>query len=101
MRILMILSLTLLLGACTAPENPSFNKLEKVKFNSLSIKKPYSVTLKADAVFNNPNALGAQISAMDFDVYINQKKTTHIRQDVSVKVSAQSDFTLPIICTIP
>lgn len=99
--ILLATSLLLLFGACSEPQNPTFNNIKNVKFNSLSIKKPYSVTLNADAEFNNPNAIGAEISAMDFDVFINGIKTTHVTQDVSAKVSAQSDFTLPIICKIP
>ncbi len=101
MRYLLVFCAALLLGSCTAPEKPTFKKVENIKFNSLSIKKPYSVKLNADAVFNNPNAIGAQIKAMDFDVFINGKKTTHIKQDVSTKMPAKSDFTLPIICSVP
>ena len=101
MKYPLILAITLLLVACTKPEKPTFKKLENIKFNSLSIKKPYSVKLNADAIFNNPNSVGAKITAMDFDVFINGIKTTHIKQDVATKILAQSDFTLPIICTVP
>ena len=101
MRFLIVISLAFLLGACSSPEKPSFRKLENVKFNSLSIKKPYSVKLNADAVFYNSNALGAQITSMDFDVFINGKKSTHIKQDVIAHMPPYSDFTLPIVCSIP
>lgn len=100
MRYLLVLSLTFMLGACSKPENPTFKKLENISFNSLSIQKPYSVKLNADAIFHNPNSLGVQIKAADFDVFINGIKTTHIKQDVSVKMPAQSDFTLPIVCSV-
>lgn len=101
MRYILILFIGLTLGACSAPEKPIFKKIENISFNSLTLKKPYSVKLNADAVFNNPNALGAQIKAMDFDVYINGDKTTHIKQEVSAKMPAKSDFSLPIVCSVP
>ena len=100
MRYFFVFFAVLFLVACSKPEKPIFKKVENITFNSLSIKKPYSVKLNADAIFNNPNALGAQIKAMDFDVYINGKKTNHIEQKVSTKMPANSDFTLPIICSV-
>ena len=51
MRYLLVLSLAFMLGACSKPENPTFKKLENISFNSLSIQKPYSVKLNADAIF--------------------------------------------------
>jgi len=100
-RILGLLLCFCLLNACTKPEQPTFQKLENIKFNSLSIRKPYTVKLDANARFHNPNKLGAQIKSTDFDLFINGIKTTHINQDVSVKMPAQSDFSLPISGTIP
>jgi len=101
MKYALVFTFALLFCACSKTEKPTFKKLENIKFNSFSIKKPYSVKLNADAIFNNPNSLGANISAMDFDVFINGIKSTHIKQDVSIKIKAQSDFTLPIIATVP
>lgn len=90
-----------ILCACSKPVQPTFKKVENISFNSITLKKPYSVKLNADAIFNNPNAFGAQIKAMDIDVYINGKKTNHIEQNVSSKMAANADFTLPIICSVP
>lgn len=101
MKLFLVFAMALLLSACAKPEKPTFKKLENIKFNSLSIKKPYSVKLNADVVFSNPNTLGAKITSMDFDVFINGIKTTHIKQEVSTKILALSDFSLPIICTVP
>lgn len=101
MKLILPVILCLAIMACEAPQEPTFQKLENVTFNSLVLKKPYSVTLKADAIFHNPNVLGAKITEMDFDVYINDKKTTKIRQDVSATMPANSDFSLPIECKIP
>ena len=101
MRILLLLTIITLFSACENPAQPTFKKLENIKFNSLSIRKPYSVKLNADAIFNNPNTFGAQIKSADFDVIINGVKTTHIKQDISIKMPAHSDFMIPIICMVP
>ncbi len=97
----MIFLFSFFLISCAAPSEPEFKKLENVKFGSLSVIKPYSVTLNADAIFHNPNVLGANITEMNFDVYINDQKTTKINQDISAKMSPNSDFSLPIKCKIP
>jgi len=86
--------------SCSAPEEPTFQKLQNVKFDSFGLS-PLSITLNADAIFHNPNSLGAKITEMDFDVYINNKKSTHIRQDLQSTMPAKSDFALPIKYKIP
>jgi len=101
MKYLIVFTFSLLFCSCSSTEKPTFKKLENVKFNSFSIKKPYSVKLNADAIFNNPNVVGANVTAMDFDVFVNGIKSTHIKQEVATKIKAQSDFTLPVICTVP
>ncbi len=87
--------------SCEAPQEPEFRKLEKVTFNGFSLKKPYTVTLDANAIFHNPNSIGANITEMDLDVYINGQKTNTIRQDVNAKMPAESDFTLPLKLKVP
>ena len=83
------------------PDQPEFKSLENVQFNSFSFQRPYSVTLNADAIYYNPNTLGADIKEMDFDVFIDDKLVTHITQDIEAKMPAQSEFTLPVQVKIP
>ena len=101
MRYLLVMTISLYFGACSSPEKPVFKSLENVKLNSFSIKKPYSVTLNADAIYHNPNILGADITGMDLDVFVNKKKVTHITQDVIAKMPPKSDFVLPILLKVP
>ncbi len=100
MRYALFALILLTLGACSSPQQPVFKTLENIKFNSITLKKPYSVKLDADAVFHNPNSVGAQIKALDFDVFVNGKKATHVDQEVSSKMPANADFVLPIICSV-
>jgi len=86
---------------CSSIVEPTFQGLENVNLNSLTLQKPYSVTLTADASFKNTNPMGANITEMDFDVFLNGKKATHIRQDLQVKMPANSEFDLPIKVKVP
>lgn len=100
MRIAFVIFIALTLSACSSPKKPVFKKIENIKFNSFTLKKPYSVKLDANAVFHNPNSIGAQIKALDFDVFVNGNKATHVEQEVSSKMPANADFTLPIVCSV-
>lgn len=102
MRLLSILCLfTLLFSACDSVDYPEFRKMENVKFKSISFSGGPSVTLKADAIFFNPNPVGANVTEVDLDVYINGKKVTNIRQDVRAEMKSNSEFTLPLDFKVP
>ena len=90
-----------LLVACAGPQSPEFERIENVKFKSLSFTNGLSVTLQGDAIFHNPNPIGAKVTEIDLDVYINDKKVTHIRQEVSSTMKANADFSLPLNFDIP
>ncbi len=90
----------LLMSSCSGPESPEFKKLENVKVVSASLQK-MSITLSGDAVLFNPNPVGAKVSAMDFDVYANEKKVTNIKQNVTASISGNSEFKLPLEFDIP
>ena len=83
------------------PDQPEFRTLENVRFTSFSLKQPYSVTLSADAVYFNPNKIGADINEMDFDVFIDDKKVTHITQEIKAHMPASSEFKLPVEVKVP
>ena len=101
MKTLLACCICILLVSCSSPKKPYFKELQNVKFDSFSLKKPYSVKLRADAVYHNPNALGTNISELDIEVFINDAKTMHLTQEIKATMPPQSDFALPIICEIP
>lgn len=86
----------LFITACDGPKKPEFTKMENVKFRSVIFAGTPSVSLTGDAVFNNPNAIGATVTEVDLDVYINDKMATHVHQNMSVEVPANSAFRLPL-----
>ena len=84
------------LTACTVSENPEFRELKNVKFKSISFSNGPSATFNADAVFFNPNDVGANVTEVDLDFYIDGKKVTNINQNVSAEMNAKSEFVLPL-----
>jgi len=90
-----------MLASCAQPSSPEFKKMENVQFKSASFLNGPSVTLVGDAVFYNPNTLGAQVTEIDMDVIINGKKVTRVKQDVSANMQGQAEFILPLSFEIP
>lgn len=95
------MSILCFLVSCTQPSSPEFKKMENVQFKSASFLNGPSVTLVGDAVFYNPNTLGAQVTEVDMEVFINGEKVTRVRQDVSAKMKGKSEFILPLSFEIP
>lgn len=83
------------------PKAPTLVKITNVKLSDVKLPPEMSVNFNANAILNNPNDFGVNISGMDFDVYVNGKKTTRINREVDSKMPANSDFTLPIRFEIP
>lgn len=95
------LLVALFLASCNSPESPEFQKLENVKFKSASFTKNFNFTLTADAIFNNPNALGADLKGLDLEVFVNEKKVSDIKQKVTASIPGNSDFKLPLEIEVP
>ena len=99
--IFLLFAITILFAACESPQQPVFKSLENVKFQSFSLADGGSVTLVGNALFHNPNSIGADVTAVDLDVYINGKMVTNVTQKVSASVNGNSDFKLPLNFKVP
>jgi len=98
---IVLISCALLIWGCKKPVEPTFKKLTNVKFGSLMVNKGVNLKISADALLNNPNAVGVTISKMDFDVFVDGIKVSDMTQNVSKKMPANSDFTLPLNFNVP
>ncbi|OWY19834.1 hypothetical protein C7N43_37030 [Sphingobacteriales bacterium UPWRP_1] len=83
--------------ACEAPKQPEFKELVNVKFNSWT---KGNLALTADAVFNNPNPFGIQLTGTDMNLLLDGKKAAHVQQAVDMQVPAARDFKVPINISI-
>ena len=91
------LFLLLLLGSLPACKNtvqaPTFLTMEHVKFGGLTTA---GAIVKADAVFNNPNGVGVDLTKTDLDILVNGKHAAHVDQSYQIKVPAKRDFRVPL-----
>ena len=53
-------------------------------------------TLKANAIFFNPNKMKGRIKKIKVDIYVNGKKAGNVDQDFKLVVPSQAEFTVPI-----
>ncbi|MEM6726321.1 MAG: LEA type 2 family protein [Bacteroidota bacterium] len=86
---------------CEGPQNPEFQSMENVRFKTIQVDDGFGVTLSGDAKLMNPNSVGVMIDNMDFDVYADGKKMTRLRQEISILMGANQEFSLPLEFDIP
>ena len=53
-------------------------------------------TLKANAVFYNPNKMRGKLKNIDVEIFVNGKKAANVKQSYNEKIPAQSEFTIPL-----
>lgn len=77
---------------CNVKEKPVFIKVENIELTESTLK---TVSLKANAVFENPNDVGGTLKSDDISVYVNDAKVAHVSSE-SFKVPAKKEFTVPL-----
>ena len=87
--------------SCQNFQNPTFVRMENVRFNSINLGEGLGVSLVGDVVLNNPNDVSLDISGLELDAYVDGNKMGEIVQEVSAKMEASSDFNLPVKADIP
>jgi hypothetical protein len=95
-RIPLILLFFTLVFNCTFNEQPEFVGLENIKVVNSNLK---SITLKADALFINPNDVGGILKTDDLKVYINDTEVATVISD-EFKVPSKKNFTIPLIVAV-
>ncbi len=80
---------------------PEFVRLENIKFKNVTLPPDLKLTFSSDAVINNPNPYSLTISKVEFDVLVDGKKSTHIKQDLEIEMAPESDFSLPLSFEVP
>lgn len=95
-RIVFISLFFTLLFNCTVTEKPEFVRLENIKVINSTIK---STTLKADALFINPNDVGGVLKTDNLKVYINDTQVATVASD-EFSVPSKKNFTIPLIVAV-
>ena len=80
---------------------PEFVRLENIKFKNVTLPPDLKLTLISDAVINNPNPYSLTISKVEFDVFVDGIKSTHIKQDLEIEMAPDAEFSLPLSFEVP
>ena len=92
---LQIAVFTLVFLGCSGPKDPTFEKFENIKVQSISKNK---VTLNADMILNNPNPFSCHFKNLVLEVYSDSDvKLTEIEQTYNTEMLADSNFSIPVI----
>jgi hypothetical protein len=53
-------------------------------------------TLKAEAVFFNPNNMSGKLKHIDVDIFVNGKKAGRVDKDYKIKIPSNGEFIVPL-----
>ena len=95
-RIVLISLFFTIVFNCTVTEQPEFVGLENIKVVNSNIK---SITLKADALFNNPNDVGGTLKTDNLKVFVNDTEVANVASD-EFNVPSKKNFTIPLIVAV-
>ena len=83
--------------SCSVKEKPQFLRVENIKVLESTSK---TITLTADALFMNPNAIGGELKTDEIKVFVNDNEMATVSTE-SFKVPAQKEFSIPLKANVP
>lgn len=84
--------------SCGSSKEITFKEMTNVKLKS--IEKNGIVKVTADAVLNNPRRVGAKVTYLECQVYVDGKPLVEVAQIKEAKVPKRSDFSVPLETSI-
>jgi len=82
--------------SCKITEKPEFLTVKNIK---VLHSNSDSITLSANAFFNNPNDVGGELRTDGIKVYVNDNEVATVSSE-SFKVPAKKEFTIPLTANI-
>lgn len=84
--------------SCGSSKDVTFKEMANIKLKS--IEKDGTVKVTADAVMNNPRRVGAKVTYLECEVFIDGKPLAEVAQLKETKVPKRSDFSVPLETSI-
>lgn len=91
-KFLFLLTITLVITSCSITKKPEFKYIDNLEIKNMGMR---NVTLKADAVFNNPNHVKGTLSIDSISVFIDDIEAGIISSE-SFDVPSKNEFTIPL-----
>lgn len=93
---IILLTLFLTIFSCKVKEKPEFISLRNIAVTDSNSK---SITLKADALFKNPNAISGKLWTDEIKVFVNGNEMAIVSSE-AFDVPSKSEFTIPLVAKI-
>lgn len=90
-RIIFFGALIFFFQGCVPKEEVVLKQIRDVVVDASSDPK-----LKANAIFHNPNAKRGRLKKIKVDIYVNEKKVGSVDQELTIKIPARGEFTVPL-----
>ncbi len=91
---ILLFAVLLIAAGCARPEEePQFLRIDNLGVGKISGSE---ATLTADAVFYNPNNVKMKLKQVAIDIELEGKRIGSINQDLTTKIPAMSEFTVPL-----
>jgi LEA14-like dessication related protein len=87
------------LAFCSACQWPK-EKIQLKNIRDVVVDATSDPTLKANAVFFNPNNMRGKLKKIDVEIFINGKKAANVKQDFNAVIPANSEFSIPLIVNL-
>ena len=87
-----LILLALLLVGCAKPDQDIV--LRNVK--DVVVDANTDPTLKANAIFFNPNKIRGKLKKIDVEIFVNGKKAGHVDESYNMEIPANGEFTIPL-----
>jgi len=87
-----VLLMFVLVSGCKGPEE----KIVLRKIRDVVVDASTEPTLKANAVFYNPNDMRGKLKRINVDVYVDGKKSAFVNQKLKTQIPANGEFIVPL-----
>lgn len=91
-RMIIMLIAAVLIQSCKMPDQDII--LRQVK--DVMADASSDPVLRAEAIFFNPNSVSGKLKNIRVDIFVNGKKAGEVDKDYSVRIPANSEFSVPI-----
>lgn len=93
---IILLTVIVTFTSCSVKEKPEFLKVENIKVTETTASH---ITVTANALFKNPNAIGGQLQTDALKVFINNDEVATVSTEL-FKVPAKDNFSIPLTAKI-
>ncbi len=91
-KFLLLSTIFTVITGCTISKKPEFKYVDNIEVKNIGMR---NITLRADAVFNNPNSLKGTLSVDDIHVFVDNIDVGTISSE-EFDVPAESEFAIPL-----